>query len=390
MRNTGFAVWFGCLFVLSACDRREESNQTAARLADAPFAKGPHIAAPFAIYPRAYDLLYDPYRGRVFASINRNGYSALVRINPSTREIDGELRLEGRFGPLALSPDGSRLWVGFNNQQVAGLYRVDPETMKHDELMLMNPNYPSRPIPASLVMLPGTKNTLVASLVGISKPTAGVYDNGVARPETVDGPICFGMVYSGEATTFFAFNNESTGWELQELLVTDAGIRYVTGYPNVVRRFESILTSGGGRIFPTNGKVFDVKTRKPIGELPSPGHVAIDELNRRLYLVTHESGRLDYNISVLDWDSLKSISTYHVAGDLHSLEVKFPASNMQVPGEATTIKPVLMLGETGLVVNVGPMTFLPTAEILNGATKKGDKSSFRRITAHRHPLSEGS
>jgi hypothetical protein len=78
-------------------------------LTDAPFAKGSRLAAPFALRGLAYDLVYDPYRERVYASLNGQEYGVVARINLGTGEIDGQLRLEGQVGPLALSPDGSRL-----------------------------------------------------------------------------------------------------------------------------------------------------------------------------------------------------------------------------------------------------------------------------------------
>jgi hypothetical protein len=401
MRSIHSALGISLLFVLTACNRREEpsppaaeDSRTAARLEDAPFAKGPGLAAPFAIPVRPYDLVYDPYRERVYASLNGPEYGLVVRINPTTGEIDGQVRLEGGVGPLALSPDGSRLWAGVQSAKFSGLCRIDVETMTAGKPTPLDPKHPTHPVAARLVMLPGTKDTVVASLVGSSRPTAAVYDAGVVRAEFISEKVCSSMVYSGEGETFFAFNNKSTGFELQELLVTDAGIRHVKSYPNVFEGFESqsLLTVGGGRIIGVSvgggnvtGKVFDIKTRKLVHDLPGFKSIGIDERSRRLYLVNPgESVSDDYEFSTCQVE-VRNLDTYE-PGAAYALPPKvrkttgvtFPAPTVKKDGPqwlgyyGGTCRPVLMLGESVLVVNRLALTFLPVADILKGSAKKGD------------------
>jgi hypothetical protein len=341
-----------------------------ARLEDAPFAKGPRMAEPLMIKGPAYDLIYDPYRERVYASLNGDDVGMVARLKPDTGELDGEVRLAGEVGPMAMSADGSNLWVAVHTAQAPKLCRIDLKTMKADELSPLKPtdNY-DWPAPDALAMVPGTSNTFIAAYVGYKNVV--VFDAAKPRLDQVGNKVCAGLVHSGDGTTFFAFNNMDTGWQLYELLVTDTGIRVVEEHIGVIDDFRIGIAAGGGRIYTGNGRVYDIKAKKTIGRLPGTGEVALDLFNRRAYQVRHESN-FD-QVTVFDCDSFEQRPSYVSRHTLPFRDTAKLKLTMSPQGGLTfgrrylgnTCKRVLMLGESGLVINRGHvLTILPTVAIL--------------------------
>jgi hypothetical protein len=388
MRLSAFALLFASVGLLPGCDRRTESVPLPARpadaeparpvppqarLEDAPFAKGPRMADAFSIKGPAFDLVYDPYRERVYASLNGEEVGVVARIKPDSGELDGEVRLAGEVGPMALAPDGSNLWVVVHTAQAPQLCRIDLKTMKADEPKALQPSPDNWPAPDALVMVPGTSNSFVAAYVGYKNVV--VYDAVKVRPEQVGGKVCAGLAYAGEGATFFAYNNADTGWQLYELLVTDNGVRLVQEHLGVIDSFRVGISAGAGRIYASNGCVFDVKAKKTIGRLPGGGDVAIDPLNRRAYQVRHEPYVGD-QVTVFDWDSFEPRASYLARQTIPFRDTaKLPltmTAGLPVGRRylGKTCKPVLMLGESGLVINrEHVLTFLPTAVILKAEPK---------------------
>jgi hypothetical protein len=223
--------------------------------------------------------------------------------------------------------------------------------------------------------VPGTLDGLVASQVGYQSVV--VYDAGRVRPERVDGKICAGLIYAGEGTSYFGFNNMDTGWQLYELLVTDKGIRVVQEHPNVINQFGVNIAAGGGRIYVSNGVVYDFTAKKALARLPGVGDIAIDTTNRRAYQVRPES-LMGHQVTVFDWDSVEPRASYLVAQtipirDSVKLKLTLIGSGALPMGRrylGRNCKPVLLLGESGLAINCQTaLTFVPTAEILKADRK---------------------
>jgi hypothetical protein len=375
MRLRAFALFFASLLFLPGCDKGTGPIPTQARLEDAPFSKGPRMEAPFSIKGSAYDLVYDPYRERVYASLNGDDVGVVARIKPDSGDLDGEVRLAGEVGPMAMSPDGSNLWVVVHTAQVPKLCRIDLKTLTADEPKALQPSTYNHPAPDALVMVPGTSSSFVAAYVGFKN--IAVFDEVRPRPEQVGGRVCAGLVYAGEGTTVFAFNNADTGWQLYELLVTDNGVRLVQEHIGVIDDFRVGISAGAGRIYTSNGRVFDVKAKKTIGRLPGSGDVAIDTFNRRAYQVRHEP-YVGNQVTVFDWDSFAPRASYLAPKTIpfrDTAKLKLTMTGQGgLPGGrrylGNTCKPVLMLGESGVVINrEHVLTFLPTAVILQGEQK---------------------
>lgn len=374
---------FVALFVLSGCDLpSDQQDPPAGPSQPAEFAAGPDLDSPYVIPAKAYDIVYDPFRGKVYASLNGPEYGVVVKINPNNGEIEHHVKMEGDAGPLALASDGSQLWVGVQSKDFAGLCMIDLATMTAGKRKRLDPNYPDRPIAVRLNMIPGTNDAVVASLAGTSRPTAAVYDASTIRPDFVSKSVCSNMVYSGEKDVYFAFNNKDTGFELHELLVSDTGIRLVKSYANVIAGFDSqrILTAGGGRVFGVGGSVFDVKTRKLIHTLSPFTGVGICESNDTLFVVNAGLGVNDEfpfshcHVEVQKLSNFEPGPVYDLPANVRTVEgFQFPAKTSDdLWGRyyEDTCRPVLLLGENTLVVNNYGMMFLPVKDILQGTGKR--------------------
>lgn len=383
MRISALSGAFCMLFVLSGCDLPSNQENPSVRPSKpAEFSAGPDLDSPYVIPGKAYDIVYDPFRGKVYASLNGPEYGVVVKINPNNGSIEHHVQMEGDAGPLALASDGSQLWVGVQSKNFAGLCMIDVATMTPGKPIRLDPNYPDRPIAVRLNMIPGTNGAVVASLAGTSRPTAAVYDEGMIRPEFVAKSVCSNMVYSGEKDVYFAFNNKDTGFELHELLVSDTGIQLVKSYADVIAGFDSqrILTAGGGRVYGEGGSVFDVKTRKVIHNLLPFTGVGICEANDRLFVVSaglgvnNEFPFSHCHIEVQKLSNFEPGPVYDLPPHVRTVKgFQFPVKtgdDLWGRYYVDTCRPVLLLGENTLVVNNYGMMFLPVKDILQGQGKR--------------------
>ena len=224
-----------------------------------------------ALTPRALDLtanalVADPTRGTVWASVlSGSGLSnVLVDIDPATGAYGPPIPLAGTPGPLALSDDGTTLFVGLNSER----------TVRPVDLLTRTPgvafsvaaagagDFPAQ----SIAVQPGSAST-VAVTTG-SGPFGGkgpvVYDAGVPRPNGL-ADYQNGYPVWTSRDRILAFTSLSDSPQIFDVAVSPEGtsLAGTDGYefPGIVR--GAVLANG--RVYTTTGVAFDAASRAFLG-----------------------------------------------------------------------------------------------------------------------------
>lgn len=185
---------------------------------------------------------------------------------------------------LALSDDGSTLWVGLHGAMK--VRRVDltgrePAPGTSYDLPLGYFDDPAAAGP--LVVLPGTTASLAVSLHydGLSPSFAGavVIDDGVARPDRTDGHTGASRLTSGPPGFLFGFNNLHTGYGFYALRVSENGLTQIE-HDGLLSGFDTDIVYANGKVFATSGEVVDVSEPSAptrAGEFAYDGLVVYDD-----------------------------------------------------------------------------------------------------------------
>ena len=232
----------------------------------------------------ANHVLYDSMNGKVYASIP--GTAALnpntvARINAATGAVEAYIPVAGGPDVLALSSDGSYLYVGTDT--TSSVSRLNLTTNTVDQQFSLGTNsfgslYPYHA--GNIVPLPGMPQSVAVTRdFGLSPPTDGVavFDNGVERPTILNrGISTYGaLTGSNSPNRIYAYDNETTDFGFDQLNldangVTDGqrsdsfGTGILNGF-NVKIKFDP----GNGLVYATNGQVVDPVALTDVGLYPN-------------------------------------------------------------------------------------------------------------------------
>ena len=256
---------------ISAQDIQALANNTVTVFTPAP-GGGTSGGLPFTTFVAlpANDLVYSSTTQMLYASAPSSAGASLgnsiVPIDPNTGTIGTPINVGSEPGKMALSSDGTVIWVALNG---AGAVRKVDLIAKTAGLQfslgggtgIYNP--PS--VAQALAVMPGSPNTVaVAASVGFAYQSAvTIYDNGVARTNAENGAVqcCSGV-------TGLAF--DPTGTNLYEVgagygiaTVDSTGITSATSLNSGVS--SNALRVDSGRAYLTSGVVLDANLGTQLG-----------------------------------------------------------------------------------------------------------------------------
>ena len=222
------------------------------------------------------DLVFDPKRGVIYATQNPSGDagSSVLTIDPASVKVTGALPVGGQPTVLAISDDGSALYVGINTPGVAGadsVRRIDLTTMTAGPAVTLGSNTISTFTPGRIAAVPGSSTRYVVSLIqpGVIPPFAGLalYD-GTTLLSQLDAFYGSGdSITFADPSTLIGCSNGQEPSELIEYSVTTA----ITPVPG--GKVSGLLTGGqttqitfnGGWIFANDGQTVSAKTFGLVG-----------------------------------------------------------------------------------------------------------------------------
>lgn len=260
----------------------------------------------------ANDIVLSPDGSRIYVSDD-----AGIRIVNALdlTEID-QLALPATPGPLAVSDDGSTLWVGFSGAQRVQSVDLGTLTAGAQVPLGTSPNYASR-IATTLRVAPGQPQTVVVAMSNRNELIA--YAGGTQLTNFVDSwaaPSEFEFIGAGEIAGIDGDTSAAS-------LVTLDGSGLSLLSDDILVGFEilneSSMTAGEQYVYTTSGRAFDPVARVVHGRIKldqvqgdtSRDSVVIDIASDTVYLYHHGLGLIE----AYDATTLVLLSAYSVASN---------------------------------------------------------------------------
>ena len=220
---------------------------------------------------QANHLVYDPRARLIYASVPGAASSyanTIVFIDPATNAVVTSVPIGSDPDVLALSDDGSTLWVGLDGAQAMRKLILSSPPVAGP---LVHPG--SNAIVGRLLVLPGSATSVVASY----SSSVGVFDDGV--PRTTTSQDSSNALVAGPAGVVFGL---ASG--LSVLKVSAIGVVYQP-YGGLDR--AGTIVYSNGRVYGDTGVVMDVMdlaapTR--LGQFPSSGAIALRDAQHLMML----------------------------------------------------------------------------------------------------------
>ncbi len=243
------------------------------------------------------DLVFDPKRGVLYATMNPYGIGAnggifdagadagdsVITIDPVSATVTGALPVGGRPSVLAISDDGSALYVGVGTvpEEVTGqmdwadsVRRIDLASMAVGPLVSLGPDGGLPPTAGQIAAVPGSSTQYVVSRrhPGVEPAFAGLalYD-GAALMAQYNGFTAGESITFTDPSTLFGYDNESSFADLVRFSVGPTAITPGQVVPGLItgvggRQVGGIqITSNGGWIFATDGEAVSAATMAAVG-----------------------------------------------------------------------------------------------------------------------------
>lgn len=235
----------------------------------------------------ANDLLYDPQRKLLYASVPSTGGpkgNNVVAINPDTGDVIKSVFVGSEPDRLAITDDSQ--WLYVFNDGASSIVRIALDSFRAD------PAFKTGGTPASglnttpiVSAVPGAPDSILVGQNGTFK----VFDRGSARSKSAAGN---GAVAWTGPTTFV----NSTP---QLFLLNSAGVvASGNGGPN--GGYVQDVKAADGRVYLSSGQVFDSSSLALLGKFSGSGLVEVDPANQRVYLLGGGPLSPFYTISAFD------------------------------------------------------------------------------------------
>jgi hypothetical protein len=252
----------------------------------------PCITSQFAATVEANDIVYDPVRQQIYASVASTDPSrgnTVTVINPATGAIVSSVFVGSEPRKLAMSDDAQFLYVALDG--AAAVRQVDLATMTAGlQFPLGADSFLGLFYVEDMEVLPGAPNSVAVSRrnQGFSPRHQGVaiYDDGVKRPTETPGHTGSNViVFSESAATLYGYNNETTEFGFRRMLVSSSGVTVATVQSGLISGFGVDIEFDGGRIYATGGAVVDPASGTLAGSFAATGFVRPDVAKARVFFL---------------------------------------------------------------------------------------------------------
>jgi hypothetical protein len=284
---------------------------------DAPSLVGPAVITleltPVSI--TANDIVYDPVRQRLYASLSGDQGAlgnSIVSITP-----DGQVRDLGFIGSepnvLALSDDAAYLYVGLDG--AAAVRRLNLTTLVAEPQWPLASQGLNKVI--DMVVLDAAADVIaVAEGRDHFRPWVNVriYEEGVGRPTiTPEGTQHDRLEASDNPQVLYSLNTFTSARELNRLAVTDDG---VTIAQSVSERFFGVspfdLRYAAGRLYGSDGRLVDAATLAPLGRFAAEGPVAPRPEMGRVFFLHYDGAYLLTELRLFDVATFRQVAAARV------------------------------------------------------------------------------
>jgi len=275
----------------------------------------------------ANDLIYDPVSSKLYASIAGNApiyANQILAIDPVTGQATGSVLVGNNPGPLAVSDDGSQLYVGMLGASEIQSINL-PAMTTNPSFTLGNDPFFGPYFAEDIEAMPGDPNSVAISLInsGISPRHAGVaiFTNGVQLfNKTPRHTGSNRIVFGNNANTLYGINNETTEFGFRVMAVSPTGAVVSSITPNLVQNFGEDIQYSNGEAYLSHGRIIDPVALMQAGSFTFSGgvsgvSVAPDIGNNRVYFLQSNIGA-GYIIQSFDATTRTPVGSFSVASNL--------------------------------------------------------------------------
>jgi hypothetical protein len=259
----------------------------------------------------ANDLLYNSHTGLLYASVAGSGGPALgnsiVSIDPYTGKTGAPIFVGSEPGNMALSDDGTTLWVAF---------RGSPSARKID---LMNgiataiqPYFPGPsdtsflPYATSLALLPGSTSSFAVAAGPVM-----IYDDDVPRPNNNHAGATL-LAFGANSARLYGYFNALFFFTVDGTGIASAVVLPLSVTPPNINE----LKYDSGRLYLDSGAVLDGVSGGVLGTFAPSGPVSIDSsLGRAFTLNFGPPNNIEFNqITAFDLNTFVPVGSFPVGG----------------------------------------------------------------------------
>jgi hypothetical protein len=213
----------------------------------------------------AQAIIADPARGLVYASLKGDSAefpNSIVVIDAESASVVDSVSVGSDPTCLALSDDGSTLWVGLKGAIAVRSVDVSTSPPVAGELHNLPPaQFGDLAAAGSIVVLPGTTDSIVVSMHrdDLSPSFSGlvVLDAGVPRTNGTAGHTGASRMTGGPPGYVFGFNDQHTGFGFYSVRVEPEGL-VQTEHGELLSGFDNDIVYDSSFVFATGGEVVDV------------------------------------------------------------------------------------------------------------------------------------
>jgi hypothetical protein len=218
---------------------------------------------------RTNDILYDPFRQVIYASVPSSSASnpnTIAIIDPVSGTVKSSVSTGTDPGKLALSDDGQFLYVGLNGQ--ASVARFTAATMTLGQTFSLGTFLGIPLVAGDMQVQPGNPQVVAITRTSpsISPPTVDVaiYDNGVQRPNTnvMDRPDF--LQFSQSASTLYGSDAaSSTPSSFLRISVGPLGVSLIDSFFDLIPTGTINMVFDAGLIYTSSGVIVNPAPTPP-------------------------------------------------------------------------------------------------------------------------------
>lgn len=239
------------------------------------------------------DLIYDPVRGKIYASTPSTAGTygnQIVPIDVPTGTLGSPTYVGSEPNRLAISDDGQYLYVGLDG--AGAVRRVNLTSQTPDIQFSLGSNYCGIFRAEDMVVLAGNPSTVAVSRrnTGCSPRHEGVviYDNGVARPTSTPGHTGSNVIEpSASPDILYGYNNETTEFGFRIMSVDSSGVKVTSVNQGLISGFGTDIRFDNGLVYATSGRVINPSTLTLVGTYNASGPVCPDSPAGRVYFLSN-------------------------------------------------------------------------------------------------------
>jgi DNA-binding beta-propeller fold protein YncE len=237
------------------------------------------------------DLVFDPTRGQIYASVPSKGGSnanSVVSISFPTGTIGTPIAVGSEPNKLAISDDGAYLYVGLDGP--GDVRRVNLISQTAELQFSLGTTFAGNMLVEDMFVLPGNPHALAVSRRNRDwtprHEGVAIYDDAVQRSVATLGHTGSNVIEPGDlGSVIYGYNNESTEYGFRVMSVSSSGVEITSTTQGLISTWGADLRSSNGLVYVTTGTVIDPNALATVGGYAAGGLVYPDSVGGRVYFV---------------------------------------------------------------------------------------------------------